>query len=127
MTDRDLPTLGDLELEVMQALWEKGPLTVDAARASLLKPLKEVTVRTVLRRLEAKGFVTHDQEGRTFIYRAVERRGTVAARAVKRVVDWFCQGSLDEVLVGMVDTQMLDRRKVKRLLEQIGKSRKQRD
>ncbi len=61
-----LPDLGELEHEVMQLVWSKGPITAENVREHLKRPLKESTVRTVLRRLEDKGFVTHTVEGRTF-------------------------------------------------------------
>ena len=75
-------------------------------------PLKESTVRTVLKRLEGKGHLTHRVDQRTFVYEAADTRGRAAARAVKRIVDRFCSGSLEEVLVGLVDTRILDRARV---------------
>ena len=72
-------------------------------------------MRTVLRRLEEKGYVTHTIDGRTYVYRAAEARGNVAAKAVKRIVDWFCNGSMEEVLVGMIDAKMLNADQVKKL------------
>ena len=74
----------------------------EAVRERLSRPLKESTVRTVLRRLEEKGYTTHTVDGRTYVYQAAEDRGKVAAKAVQRIVDWFCNGSVEEVLVGMV-------------------------
>jgi predicted transcriptional regulator len=82
-------------------------------------------VRTVLRRLEAKGYVNHKVENRTFIYEAAEPRRRVAARAIKRIVDWFCDGSVDEVLVGMVDAKMVDREQADRLLAAIKQAEQQ--
>ena len=70
----DLPDLGDLEREVMHLVWARAPITADEVRARLGRSLKESTVRTVLRRLEDKGFVTHTTEGRTFLYSAAEAR-----------------------------------------------------
>ncbi len=106
--DERLSSLGELELEVMQLLWSRGEVTAEQVREELTRPAKESTVRTVLRRLEDKGFVTHSVEGRTFVFRAAEARREIAARAVKRIVDWFCNGSVEEVLVGMADARMLD-------------------
>ena len=103
--DDSLPELGDLEREVMQLVWANGPITAEAVRERLSRPLKELTVRTVLRRLEDKGYTTHTVDGRTYVYQAAEPRGRVAAKAVQRIVDWFCNGSVEEVLVGMVDTR----------------------
>lgn len=105
--DHNPTDLGDLEREILRQVWQGGGVSADAVRVALDRPLKESTVRTVLKRLEEKGYLTHTVDGRTFLYHAAERRDRVAARAVKRIVDWFCNGSVSEVLVGMVDADML--------------------
>ena len=109
---KELPPLGDLEHEVMQLIWARGPATADRVRKLMPRRLKDATIRTVLRRLEEKGYVTHTVDGRTFIYAAVEARKEVAAKAVKRIIDWFCEGSLEELLTGMVDSSLLDRKQL---------------
>jgi BlaI family transcriptional regulator, penicillinase repressor len=111
--------LGELERAVMRIVWSHDSLSAEAVREKLGRPLKEATVRTVLRRLEEKGYVTHKVETRTFMYAAAEARSHVAARAVKRIVDWFCDGSIDEVLVGMVDAKMVDQAHLDRLLARV--------
>src|SRR5882724_3086105 len=121
--DESLPDLGDLEREVMQLVWASGTVTAEVVREQLSRPLKESTVRTVLRRLEEKGYTTHVVGGRTFVYQAAEPRGRVAAKAVQRIVDWFCNGSMDEVLVGMVDTAMLDQRQLRMLADKVAKAK----
>ena len=119
-----LPQLGDLEREVMQLIWADGPLTAEIVREKLARRLKESTVRTVLRRLEEKGYVGHTVEGRTYVYQATQPRGKVAAKAVKRIVDWFCNGSVEEVLVGMVDSAMLDQRQLRMLADKVAKAKR---
>ena len=121
--DATLPDLGDLEREVMQLVWAHAPVTAEAVRERLARPLKESTVRTVLRRLEDKGYVTHTVAGRTYVYQAVAPRGRVAAKAVQRIVDWFCNGSVEEVLVGMVDASMLDQRQLRLLADKVAKAK----
>jgi predicted transcriptional regulator len=121
--DDNLPDLGDLERDVMQLVWAEGPITAETVRERLERKLKESTVRTVLRRLEEKGYVTHTVDGRTYVYQAKEERGLVAAKAVQRIVDWFCNGSVDEVLVGMVDTAMLDRKRLRMLTDRIAQTK----
>ena len=118
-----LPDLGDVQREIMQLVWAHGPVTAETVRDRLNRPLKESTVRTVLRRLEEKGYVTHTLDGRTYIYRAAEARERVAARAVKQIVDWFCNGSLEEVLLGMVDTKILDGQDLQVLADKIAEAR----
>jgi len=122
--NHDPSFLGDLEREVLQLVWSHGSLTAEAVREQLGKPLKESTVRTVLSRLEQKGYLTHEVENRTFIYRAAEARHRVAARAVKQIVDWVCNGSVEELLVGMVDTKVLDQKQLRVLTEKIAKAKK---
>jgi len=121
--DDSLPELGDLEREVMQLVWAHGPVTAEAVRERVSKPLKESTVRTVLRRLEEKGYTTHTVDGRTYVYQAAEERGRVAAKAVQRIVDWFCNGSVEEVLVGMVDRAMLDQKQLRALADQVARAK----
>ena len=114
-----LPPLGDLEHELLNILWEHGELTALEIGGKVARKLKDATIRTVLRRLEEKGYVSHTVDGRTYVFSATEARPQVAARAVKRIVDWLCNGSVDEVLVGMVDARMLDRRTLQRLAKRI--------
>src|SRR6516164_556127 len=123
MRSENMPDLSNLEREVMQVIWAGGPLTAEFVRERLGRRLKESTVRTVLRRLEEKGYVSHTVDGRTYVYRATEARGNVAARAVQRSVDWFCKGSVEEVLVGMVDTAMLDRKRLRMLTDRIAQAK----
>jgi len=116
-----LPDLGDLERDVMQLVWANGSVTAESVREQLARRLKESTVRTVLRRLEEKGYVSHTVNGRTYVYQANEPRGRVAAKAVQHIVDWFCNGSVEEVLVGMVDTAMLDRKRLMMLTDRMAR------
>jgi BlaI family penicillinase repressor len=119
----ELPALGELEHEVMQLVWARGSITAELAREELTRPLKESTVRTVLRRLESKGYVTHTVEGRTFHFVPVQARGAAAAKAVQRIVDWFCDGSLEEVLTGMVDNAALSPKQLQALSDKIARAR----
>lgn len=119
--DKDLPGLGDLEREVMRLVWARGPITAEVVREQLPRRLKESTVRTVLRRLEDKGYTKHTVDGRTYVYHATELRGRVAARAVQRVADWFCNGSIEEVLAGMVESAMLDPKQLRALADRVAK------
>lgn len=115
--------LGDLEREVLELLWNRGPLAAETVREHLRRPLRESTVRTVLHRLELKGYLTHTVENRTYIYQAAAARRQVAAKAVRRIVDWFCDGSVEELLVGMVDTAVIEPRQLKILAEKMAKAK----
>ena len=78
----------------------------------------------MLRRLEEKGYLEHSVDNRTFLYRPAESRQRVAGRAVKRIVDWFCEGSVEALLVGMVDSKVLDRTELQRLATRIAEAQK---
>jgi predicted transcriptional regulator len=79
----------------------------------------------VLRRLEEKGYLAHSVDNRTFIYRSAESPQKVAARAVQRIVDWFCEGSVEELLVGMVDSKVVSRAELERMARRVAALKKQ--
>lgn len=117
--DHDPVELGDLERDVLSIVWRSGNVTAEQVREQLDRPLKDSTIRTVLRRLEEKGYLAHTIENRTFFYRPAETRQRVAGRAVQRIVDWFCEGSVEQLLVGLVDSKVLDRAELQRLADRI--------
>jgi predicted transcriptional regulator len=87
------------------------------------RPLKDSTVRTILRRLEEKGYITHAVEGRTYIFRPTQPRRNVAARAVQQIIDRFCGGSVEQLLVGRVENDVLGRKELKRLARQLARGK----
>jgi BlaI family penicillinase repressor len=117
--------LTELESQVMRAIWDAGPCTVEAVyrTVSRSRNLKETTVRTLLRRLEQKGYLTHKEEGRAYVYCAVEPARSLAARAVRQIIDRFCRGSVEELVSGMVEAKVLSKREMEGL-EAFVKSRK---
>jgi BlaI family transcriptional regulator, penicillinase repressor len=110
---------------VMEYVWANGPCSAESCREALAatRPMKESTVRTILRRLEQKGFVAHDIAGRTYIYRAAEARQNVAVRAVKNIIDRFCGGSAEELVIGMVDSAVIDREQLERLARRVAQGK----
>jgi BlaI family transcriptional regulator, penicillinase repressor len=117
--------LGEVEQMVMDYVWAHGPCTAESCREALAgtRRMKDSTVRTVLRRLEQKGFVSHVIDGRTFVYRAAENRQNVAVRAVKSIIERFCGGSAEELVVGLVNSDVLDRRQLERLARKIAQGK----
>ena len=108
-------SLGERELDVMAALWRDGPGTVQEVRDRLATPLAYNTVLTILRNLEAKGFVAHEAEGRLFRYfPAVEER-TVRGSAISRIVDKLFRGSPLDVVAHMVEDESLSRDELRQL------------
>src|SRR3984893_5275213 len=113
--------LGEVEQAVMDYIWSHGPSSSEACREALAssRPMKDSTIRTVLRRLEEKDYLRHEIQGRTFIYRASDARQSVAVRAVKGIIDRFCGGSAEELVLGMVDSAVLSRNQLERLARRI--------
>jgi len=111
--------LTELENEVMQAVWDAGPSPVEAVHdvVSRNRKLKEATIRTILRRLEQKGYLRHDIQGRAYVYRAVEPARSLAARAVRQIIDRFCRGSVEELVSGMVEAKVLTKSELETLEE----------
>jgi predicted transcriptional regulator len=111
--------LTDLENDVMRAVWNGGPCSVEAVHqvVARARDLKETTTRTLLRRLEQKGYLRHESDGRAYVYRAVEPARSLAARAVRQIIDRFCQGSVEELVSGMVDAKVLSAAELGRLEE----------
>jgi predicted transcriptional regulator len=121
---RKAPT--PLEQFLMDYVWTHPDCTAEMCREGLAsqRRLKDSTIRTILRKLEEKGYVTHAVTGRTFVYRALDTRRNVAVEAVRQAVDRFCGGSMEELLVGLVDQQLLEPERLRRLAEEIA-SRKE--
>jgi BlaI family penicillinase repressor len=109
--------LTDLENEVMRVVWDGGPCSVEAVHevVSRKRDLKETTIRTLLRRLEQKGYLTHESDGRAYIYRAAEPARSLAARAVRQIIDRLCRGSIEELVSGMVEAKVLSKSEMDRL------------
>jgi BlaI family penicillinase repressor len=114
-------TISPLEQLLMEYIWTHPAATAEMCREGVAKErvLKDSTVRTILRNLEEKGYVTHSVEGRTFVYRAVDTRRNVAVEAARQLIDRFCGGSVEELLVGLVDNQVLEPGELQRLADEI--------
>jgi predicted transcriptional regulator len=115
-----------LEQFILDYVWVHPHCTAEMCREGLAsqRPLKDSTIRTILRNLEQKGYVVHDVDGRTFVYRAAETKRNVAAKAVQQLIDRLCGGSVEDLLVGLVDNQVLEPAQLHRLAQKIA-SRKE--
>lgn len=116
---RPAPT--PLEQIVLDYVWAHPDCTAELCREGIApqRALKDSTIRTILRNLEEKGYLEHTVEGRTFIYRAVETPRNVAVEAARQLIDRFCGGSVEELLVGLVDNRVLKPAELQRLAAKI--------
>ena len=107
----------------MGILWDRRSATSEDVRVALAErhPMKESTARTVLKRLEEKGYATHGVEGRTNVYTGVDAPHNVAAGAIRQIIDRFCGGSVEQLLVGMVNNDVVDERELQRLAKRIAR------
>ena len=119
--------LGDRELEVMTWLWANGSGTVGEVKDGLGDPLAYTTVLTILRNLEAKGFLRREGEGRAHRYFPRVQQKAARRRALRRLIDTLFLGSPEALLSHLVDEHDLSpaelRRIAKRLTDQSKKTR----
>jgi predicted transcriptional regulator len=108
-------TLTDREADIMQALWDRGPSTVAEVRAQLADALAYTTVLTVLRILEAKGYVSHTEEGRGHRYGACVEQQTARKSALRHLTDKLFEGSSELLMTHLVTEQKLGPEQLKRL------------
>ncbi len=120
--------LSPLEDEIMAVIWRLGAARAEEIREALRgkHDLRESTVRTLLRRIEAKGLLDHITEGRTFVYRPKVKPSEMANQAVRRVVERFCAGSLPSLLIGMADDRMISAEELRELAAEIERKEKKR-
>ena len=113
--------LTPLEQLLMDYVWGHPDCTAETCREGIAREraLKDSTIRTILRNLEQKGYVSHKVEGRTFVYRAIDTPRHVAVQAAQQLIERFCGGSVEELLVGLVDNQVLKPSQLQRLADEI--------
>lgn len=119
--------LAEREAEVMEVLWERGGATVAEVRERIDDDLAYTTVLTILRNLESKSYVRHDEEGRAHRYSAVVKREAAQRGAVRDLADKLFKGSSALLLTQLVSDDALtaeDIRRIQRLLRQRGKGNK---
>jgi predicted transcriptional regulator len=113
--------LSDRELDVMAVLWARGSGTVAEVREALPDPLAYTTVLTVLRTLEEKGFVGHEEEGKAHRYLPLVARERAGRSALTRMVEKLFDGSPELLLTQLVSDRKLspqDIRRLRKILDQ---------
>jgi predicted transcriptional regulator len=111
--------LGERELDVMQYLWTHNSGTVSEVRDGLAARLAYTTVLTILRNLEAKGFLRREEEGRAHRYFPRIKQRVAQRRALRRLVDSLFRGSPAALLAHLVDEHDLSPEDVRRIAEVI--------
>lgn len=107
--------LADREAELMEVLWDFGPSTVAEVRDRVTDDLAYTTVLSMLRTLEAKGFVTHDAEGKAHRYSALIDRNAARRSALRAMSEKFFKGSTAMLLTHFVAEEKLSDAELQRL------------
>ncbi|HAB18609.1 MAG TPA: BlaI/MecI/CopY family transcriptional regulator [Verrucomicrobiota bacterium] len=103
--------LGELQLRILEVLWEKSETSVAQVHESL-KPERDLaytTVATMLRKMEARGLVRHREEGRAFLYRAAVQADAVTRSAGDHLVERLFEGSLASAVSHLLTTREVSR------------------
>lgn len=100
-----LPDLSPAQREIMDVVWERGEVNAREVRRVLARTrdVARNTVRTLLERMEGKGWLTHRTEGRTFLYAAARPRHDTVGQKVREIVDTVCGGSPEALVAALID------------------------
>ncbi len=117
--------LTDHELRLMEVLWKRDRATVaDVVAALAPPPLAYSTVLTTLRTLEQKGYITHQEDGRTYVYRTLVARDEAAKSAMHHVLNRFFGNSPGALAVTLLDDTRLNDDDVAKIKRMLARSRK---
>ncbi|MGE3308624.1 MAG: BlaI/MecI/CopY family transcriptional regulator [Limisphaerales bacterium] len=118
--------MGDLQLRILQVLWTRPEATVADVNAAL-KPSRDLaytTIATMLRKMEARGLVTHREEGRSFHYRALVAADEVGQGMTDHMVDRFFEGSLAGAVSHLLRTRDVSPKELDALEDLIREARR---
>ena len=67
--------------------------------------------------------MNHRLDGKTFVYRAEQPPQSLAARAVRQIIDRFCAGSVEQFLTGIVDEKIVSVQELERLTQKVRRTK----
>jgi predicted transcriptional regulator len=119
--------LGRLELQIMNVVWDKGRATVHDVKDALSRGRKPAysTILTMMRKLEAKGYLEHEVNDRTYVYRATISQRTVRHGVLGDLVDRLFDGSSSLLLSSLVEQDRVSEEELRNVQKLIRKRRKQ--
>lgn len=121
MSRRPSSALTDGELRIMRALWDLGSATVSdiidrMGQADTAAPVPAYnSVLTILGILERKGYVTHEKDGRAFIFQPTVDRSVARKSALANVLSKFFDGSPSLLILDLFKHEELDREELTRI------------
>jgi BlaI family transcriptional regulator, penicillinase repressor len=99
--------LTEREAEVMDAVWRLGEVTAEQVREAVSGAPHDSTVRTLLRILEAKRYLTHEVRGKAYVYRAAVERQKAQRQALQGVLKRFFAGSAEALLLRLIEDERI--------------------
>ena len=118
--------LGDLQLQIMRVLWQRGSANVAAVQEALAdRALAYTTVATMLHKMEDRGLVKHKSEGRAFVYQAAVPPEVVSRSMAGDLLENLFAGSLAEMMSHLLKTRDVSREELARLEQLIAERKRQ--
>ena len=117
------------ERQIMDVIYAEGEATAAAVLAGLADPPSKTAVRTLLRILEEKGHILHEEVGLRYVYSPKVPRKTVRQSALKHLIDTFFDGSTEKVVAALIGAEgsKLSREELRRIAELVQKAEKAED
>jgi len=114
--------LTDREADVMQVLWDHGPSVVNEVKDRLNDDLAYTTVLTILRTLEQKGYVKHEEEGRVHRYMAAVKEDAARKSALQHLTGKLFKGSSELLFTHLVADKKLSKDQIQRMRDLLAQS-----
>ena len=114
---RNLPQISDAEFEVMNIIWKHFPINTNdiVERISEEKNWSPKTIQTMLFRLEKKGVITHQKEGRIFVYSPLISKDAYLEAESNTFVNRFFDGAFNKMVVNYIESQSLSKQDIDEL------------
>jgi BlaI family transcriptional regulator, penicillinase repressor len=121
----NLPELTPAQTELMEVIWMRGEVSAAEARRILARsrPVARNTVRTLLERMEEKGWIRHREEGRTYLYSAAHPRQATIGQKVQMIIETVCGGSAEALVTALLVYRGLNSSELERIRQMLAQAR----
>ena len=122
---RELPELTPAQGEIMEIVWGRVEVSASEVRQvlSTTRKVARNTVRTLLERMEEKGWINHREDGRTFLYSAARPRQATIGQKVQEIVETVCGGSPEALVTALLDYRGLNSGELERIRQMLAQAR----
>jgi predicted transcriptional regulator len=118
--------LGDLQLRIMRILWNSIEATVAGVHSELggTGKFAYTTIATMLRKMEARGLVTHREEGRSFIYKAKVAEEAISRSMADDLLEKLFEGSVTQAVNHLLSSREVSKEELRELERLIAQRKK---